>query len=157
VIILKIKHYKLLNNSGFSLIEVIASIVIITIILLSFFTLLISSSKTIQTSESIVNYTYLAQTEMENIYEISSPSKLNKLEEIKNTISSLGYAYTEEKGSYTLFQKNIADKNAYILLKIKMHNPSEFSNLTNVIIEVYDKEKKTLKSQMENIVSWGEM
>ncbi len=151
---LKIKQNKL-GTSGFSLIEVMASIIILFFILLSFFTLLISSAKTINTSETIVNYTYLAQKEMENVYEKSSSSTLNKWEEIKNTIPSLGYANIGEDADYTIFKKTIADKKAYILLKIKMHKPYEYNNLTNIIIEVYDEEKDILKSQMESIVSWG--
>ncbi|MFJ7735047.1 hypothetical protein ACIQ2D_01795 [Lysinibacillus sp. NPDC097287] len=154
---LKIPTNKIrLNESGYSLIEVIASIILITIILLSFFTLLINSAKTTKTSESIVDYTYLAQKEMENAYEKSALSTSEKWEDIKNDIPSLGYTFLEEKNGYTIFKKTIIEENVDVLLKIKMHEPTKYVHLTKIIIEVYDAETSILKSQLETILSWGD-
>ena len=144
-----------LNQSGFSLLEVLASTVLITILLLSFYTILISSAKTARTAETIIDYTYLAQKEMENIYEKSDNSPANNWTDIKNRISSLGYVYIEERNGYTIFKKTLINENVYILLKIKMHDPTTYTDLTNVIIDVYDAENNILKSEMETILVWG--
>ena len=145
------------NESGFSLVEVLASTILITIILLSFFTLFINSAKTTKTSESIVDFTYLAQKEMENVYEKSSLSTSTKWDDIKNDIanSNLGYTYLEDRNGYTIFKKTVVDVNGYVLLKIKMHENTKYDYLTKTIIEVYDAEKNILKAQMETILSWG--
>ena len=143
------------NQSGFSLLEVLASTILITIILLSFFTFFINSAKTTKTSESIVDFTYLAQKEMENAYEKSSLSTSTNWEGIKNDIDNLGYTYLEERNGYSIFKKTAVDVNGYVLLKIKMHEPIKYDLLTKTIIEVYDAEKSILKAQMETILSWG--
>lgn len=143
-----------LNQSGVSLLEVLASTILITILLLSFYTMLISSAKTTKTAETIIDYTYLAQKEMENIYETSGTSSASDWTDIKNRISSLGYVYLEESNGYTIFKKTMIKENVYILIKIKMHDPTKYTALTNVIIEVYDAEKSILKSKMETILFW---
>lgn len=145
-----------LNQSGFSLLEVLTSTILIAILLLSFFTILISSAKTTKTAETIIDYTYLAQKEMENAYEKSVTSSSSDWENIKKDVLSLGYVYIEEKNGYTIFKKTMIKENVYIVLKIKKHEPIKYDHLTNVIIEVYDAEKSILKSTMETILLWGD-
>ncbi|MEC1179249.1 prepilin-type N-terminal cleavage/methylation domain-containing protein [Metasolibacillus meyeri] len=65
-----IKHLK--NNQGMSLIEVVAALLIIGIMLISFFGLLIQSNKTTHKSHDIMDATYMAQIEMENLYNAAS-------------------------------------------------------------------------------------
>lgn len=60
------------EERGISLVEVVASIVLITIILISFFGFFIQSKKTHVASESIVDATYIAQQYMEEIYGLIS-------------------------------------------------------------------------------------
>lgn len=145
-----------LNESGISLVEVVAATVLLTFILLSFFTLIINTAKTTKTSEGIVDYTYLAQTEMENAYELSSTSTSKDLAIIKKSIPSLGYTYHAEKDGYSIFKKPIVADNVYVLLKIKKHDPLNYDNLTNFIIEVYGNDRDVLKAKMETILMWGE-
>ncbi len=131
------------NQQGISLIEVLVSIVIITIILLSFFGLYVQSNKTDHTSEQIVDATYTAQLEMEKIYELS---KIYTLDNLTNGLSTIGYAISQEQNNtYTKVQGNI-----YIKLRIRDYNSS--NTLKNTIVEVY--EDNVLKSKMENIYSW---
>ncbi len=56
------------NEKGVTLVEVVASFVILVILLISFYTLFIQTAKTTKSSEDIVDATYIAQTEMEKIY-----------------------------------------------------------------------------------------
>ena len=145
-----------LNQSGFSLLEVLTSTILITILLLSFYTMLISSAKTTKTAETIIDYTYLAQKEIENIYETSDTSPTRDWLEIKNRISSLGYVYLKESNGYTVYKKTMINENVYILIKIKLRDSTKYTALTNVIIEVYDAEKNIKKSKMETILFWGD-
>lgn len=107
-------------------------------------------------SETIIDYTYLAQKEMENAYEKSATSTSSNWEDVKKNVTSLGYTYLEEKTGYTIFKKTMAEENVYVLLKIKMHERTKYEHLTKVIIEVYEAEKNILKSKMETILSWGD-
>ena len=67
---LKLKLQK--NEKGISLVEVLASIVILTLLLTTFLMMFVQSAKTNKKSEEIIDATYIAQTEMENIYAVSS-------------------------------------------------------------------------------------
>ncbi|MEK4228865.1 prepilin-type N-terminal cleavage/methylation domain-containing protein [Solibacillus sp. FSL H8-0538] len=72
---MKYKLKKTLDcQKGISLIEVVASIVLISIILISFFGLFIQSAKTGKASEEIVDATYVAQQKMEFYFNFSKTS-----------------------------------------------------------------------------------
>lgn len=77
-----------LNATGFSLIEVITSILLLSIVILGFFTLLISSAKTTKVSESITDSTYNVQKEMETLYSLSRGTQFNNRED---AIKDMGY------------------------------------------------------------------
>lgn len=138
---IKIKKL-LINQKGGSLIEVVASIIIITIILISFFGLFVQSNKTENSSEQIIDATYVAQVEMENIYQLSKYYTVNNLVE---GLSSIGYSVSEElNNTYTKVLGNY-----YIKLRIRDYSSD---TLINTIVEVY--EGDVLKSKMENYYSW---
>ncbi|MEG0258627.1 MAG: prepilin-type N-terminal cleavage/methylation domain-containing protein [Lysinibacillus sp.] len=151
------------NEKGFTLIEVIASILLITIILISLFSLLVQSNKTTNSSKNIVDATYVAQVEMEKIF---SERKVSTLSDVVANRSSPWLDYSVPtaadktaasqscspsvdffSSSHT-FEKTDADFS--YKLTIKPHCKDK--NLANVIVEVY--EESTLKSVMENIYTW---
>src|SRR5690606_10184275 len=59
------------DQSGITLIEALASIVIVTIILLSFFYIFFYATKSTRASNEIFDATYYAQKEMEYLYQLS--------------------------------------------------------------------------------------
>ena len=63
------------DESGLSLVEVLASIVILTLLLTTFLMMFLQSAKVNKTSENIIDATYIAQTEMEKIYALSTNTK----------------------------------------------------------------------------------
>src|SRR5690625_3684322 len=83
------KHTKIMNENGLTLVEVLASVVLLTIIITIFLNVFMQSAKTNTTSEEIVDATYLAQTEMEKIYSKSIETKYNERE---NIFLELGYS-----------------------------------------------------------------
>ena len=72
--------FVLLNSDGISIIEAVASLLIITLILISFFSLIVQANKTGKASEQIIDATYVGQVEMEKIYEFKNIAKISTLE-----------------------------------------------------------------------------
>lgn len=140
---------QLQNDNGLSLIEVIVSIVILTIILLSVYKLLISSATTSKSSETIIDTTYIAQTEIEKFYsfakENTMPAQFDK--EIFPS-----YRFIRQENTNTYVYKNDSAYNDFSLeLKLKLTE----NNGTRVILRVYDN-NNVLKSQMETTIEWRE-
>lgn len=138
------KRKQLNSQAGFSLIEVVASLVILTIILLSFFGLLIQSKKTEKQSEEIIDATYIAQAEMEKIYSYSRSVAYNTLE---HTFTTAGYTQITDPNEL-VFTKGIDS----FLVKIRFKDKASSNKLKSTIIEVM--EGSILKSKMENIYNW---
>ncbi|SOB93928.1 prepilin-type N-terminal cleavage/methylation domain-containing protein [Ureibacillus xyleni] len=144
------KHKLTSNESGVSLIEVVASIVILSIILVSIYTMLTQSARTTKNNEDIVKATYLAQTEMEYLYSIAPGDTdyhtfLGQPDDITSNVNG---------DQIEVFKKNNSSTSEYIeILVIKKNN----IDITLPIIKicVYDKEGGTLKAQMQNIIDWG--
>lgn len=148
---MKRKNRELFNSQGgFSLIEVIASLVIITIILVSFFGLLIQSNKTGKSSEQLIDATYLAQKEMEKMYNYFKSTK------IETWASDFPYVNEkdEEKSSGNTTQYKVTPVNAkhkeIIIVKAEDMSPDKTVRIT---IEVYDSRGKILKAKVQNIFS----
>lgn len=151
------------QQSGFTLIEVIASIVIITIILLSFFPFFINTAKTTKTSNDIFDATYYAQREMETLYGMSQN---NQFINVEKTIIEDGlppavsqadkiYYYQIIPGSSRTYEK-LGDKtiDANNIFYYELNWEPMSNNLTKVLVKVHDKKGGILKAQMESIFEW---
>jgi len=149
----KIQMKKIMNERGLSLVEVVASIVILTLILTTFMMMFLQSAKTNKLSAEIVDATYTAQTVMENIYEVS---KAPDFENPNSAIKSLGYpdpsSPFEEKGRFWIkYEKEIVDKD--IKIEIRLEHNTE--SLKNVIVEVYETPNRvTPRAKMQNFIVW---
>ena len=132
------------NNKGFSLIEVIASVLIITIILLSFFSLLIQTKKTEVRSNETVVATYIAQAVMEEIYYLSTTMDYDKNNE---TIKNL-------KEHPETYFKDDAHKNTLITNSLNQgyQLTIEFGNGKASVTVHYDGREK---AKFENYFIWG--
>ncbi|WP_054772309.1 MULTISPECIES: type IV pilus modification PilV family protein [Lysinibacillus] len=133
------------QQKGLTLVEVIASIVLISIILLSFMGIFMQSNKTTATSGDIVNATYIAQKEMENIF-------ANK--DNYPSIDKLAYALLYTSVANGDFEKHPGDR---IQIVLKTEPLLQNSELTTIIIEVYEEVdgKNVLKSKIQNIYKIG--
>ncbi|MGE7983194.1 type IV pilus modification PilV family protein [Solibacillus sp. NPDC093137] len=153
---------RLLNEErGLSLVEVVASIVLFTIILLSFFTIFIQSKKTNILSESVVEATYFAQQDMEGIYGIVSsnsalwlkntspkPLKLKNKEFLYDStdfscMNECKKYVNKDNTKYWIKLTNITDENA-------INNDT----LVQVVVNV-PKENSPTSIIMESIFRWG--
>ena len=141
------KKNRFVNENGLTLVEVLASIVILSIILVSILMILLQSMKAKQTSEEIIDATYIAQTEMEFLYDLSRQDG-NHIEEIINR------GYTELPDDEVF----ISETDEGFEVEITLTTPSEnnLSDMKRVIVKVYDQENlEKPKAQMENLFEWG--
>lgn len=132
------------NNKGFSLIEVIASVLIITIILLSFFSLLIQTKKTEVRSNETVVATYIAQAVMEEIYYLSTTMDYDEKNETINDLKNYPETYF----------KDDAHKNTLITTSLAQgyQLTTEFGNGKASVTVHYDGREK---AKFENYFIWG--
>jgi len=167
-----------LDTTGFSLIEVIISTLLLSIIILSFFSLLISSAKTTKVSESIMDSTYTVQKEMETLYSLSMGTPFNERED---AIEALSYSKApddlkcmdaeEDEGwkgntfertpnssegislnnpKFILILSDYNTGSSAISLTHKINNEKLY--LSKVIIKLCDRD--ILKAKVENTIEW---
>ncbi|GEL05007.1 type IV pilus modification PilV family protein [Rummeliibacillus stabekisii] len=143
----------IVNEKGVTLTEVIASFVILVIVLFSFFTLFVNTAKTTKSSERIVDATYVAQTEMEKVYNASTNGVLNVATLTKPTDPTnpedSGLGYTAEPNSTTIFTKT-AKSNFKVTLTLKNRDVS----LKSVVIQVNSNSDNKQKALMEKLIVW---
>lgn len=133
------------TNKGMTLIEVLVSLVILSIIIVSILPFFVQSSRTNHLSENIVSATLLAETEMENIINMNSTSPSGSLEGFSNQLLARGYErdYSCE-GCYGMYEDRY-----YVSVQL-----SDMSgNLGKIILRIYDENKNRIASQMEMILS----
>src|SRR5690625_3179533 len=73
------KYFK--NEAGLTLTEVLASIVLISIVILLFSMIFTNFMDTSNKSEKVISATYIAQKEMERMYEFSKMVPITKIED----------------------------------------------------------------------------
>ncbi|WP_153062600.1 hypothetical protein [Metasolibacillus meyeri] len=149
------------NEQGLSLIEVVASIIILTIILLSFFTFFISTAKTTKTSSTIFDATYYAQQEMEAFYNLTK-TPLSLSEDLSTrelaisySLEELGYeADTEQLRTFLKFGNDDINFDYLLIYSDQVKGGS----LTQFTILICEKGKScngsAVKAQMTNIYEW---
>ena len=151
------------TQSGFTLIEVVSSIVIITIILLSFFTLFINTAKTTKTSNEIFDATYYAQMELEYLYKLSKVTPFTGIEDaiiqdgLAPTVSAAEKIYYYKKiptstNQYEKFGNVREDINNKFYYELSFVPISD--KLTNVLVKVFENKNGILKAQMESVIKW---
>jgi len=154
-----------LNESGLSLIEVIVSIVLLSIILISILALLTQGAKTTKSSETIIDATYIAQSEMEKAFLASkstpfiAPNCKNAIQEIDNdTVTETNFKYiakadTNNNDCSMTFEKYDQETNAFITLKLEPK--TSYPNISTIIIQVYEQKNDARpKAQMQSTLEW---
>src|SRR5699024_558232 len=97
---MKAEHESLLaNERGVTLVELLASIVIISIILISVISIFNLTMKANRTSEDIIDATYVAQTEIERVYALSKKDTPNL------SLNTLGYQANGEKNGWKVYKE----------------------------------------------------
>lgn len=135
------------NEKGLTLVEVLASIVILSIVVTTFLLVFSQTAKTTKQSEEKVDATYVAQTEMENMYEMSQDYTLDETYKELN-----GYTKTSD-GDWNRFEIDKEDGNFHITISFNELD----TGMTRVVIEVESTiENDPTKAHMENLYKWKE-
>src|SRR5690625_298874 len=93
------KYFK--NEAGLTLTEVLASIVLISIVILLFSMIFTNFMDTSNKSEKVISATYVAQKEMERMYEFSKMVPITKIEDSND----FDYTKIETDGEWTVYKK----------------------------------------------------
>lgn len=138
---------KIKNQSGITLIEVLASIVILSLIIVSIVPMFIQSSKANNLSKSITESTYLAESELEEIIQLNTKSASPSLNELSNQMINKGYSNDPSCSHCYGMMKD----ERYVFVQIK----DSSTDLGKVVLKVYrNSSKQKLESQMETILTW---
>lgn len=138
--LMRLRH----NEKGLTLAEVLASIVILSIILIAGLSIIIQSAKTNKTSENIIDATYIAQKEMENIYEENhNDSSIFK--------SLAGYEKQTAIEDWDIYHVERED----YFVEVRVKESEQSPGMVRIVIQVYEDETKTMsRAQMENLFKW---
>lgn len=145
----RFERKKRTGEKGFSLVEVLASIVILSLILMTFMMMVYYSAKTGRTSENIIDATYIAQIEMEKVYNTNKGS-------INAAFNSLGYSEepspkfrpSSPTGKWITFTKK--SEGFDVETQIEVNN----DKLKRSIIDVF--EDDVHRARMQNVFVWEE-
>ena len=139
-----IKWKYIFPERGITLVEIIASIAILSLIILTFVPLFTQSMRSSKAASDILDSTYMAQTVMENVYQLSTKYPFD---EAIHHVDEMTFLNSQDDWYRYVQYKN----GAYIELLI--HKPQD--ELSNVLVKVYtDDTKSKLDAQMETIYRW---
>ncbi len=129
------------NDKGFSLLEVVASIVLLSIILLSFFQIFIQTNKTAVSNNEKLVVIHLADAVLERI-------KLDPFTDFLERPD--GSTYNETKSIPPVVMNN---KSYQVTIKASQNSEEKNIRLVNVLVEVVAENGRT-KSSVEGYVSY---
>ncbi|OAT80882.1 hypothetical protein A6P54_12805 [Bacillus sp. MKU004] len=139
-----IKWKDIFSERGITLVEIIASIAILSLIILTFVPIFTQSMRSSKAASDMLDSTYLAQTVMENVYQLTTEYQFNEAVNHVDEMTFIGsqddwYQYVQYKdGTY---------------IELLIEKPDD--ELSNVLVKVYaDDTKSKLEAQMETIYRW---
>lgn len=139
------RNSKIINENGLTLVEVLASTVILSLIFIAIVTILNQSARMNKTSEDMINATFIVQQEMETLFKHSKENiYLASLTE---------YASQPNVDSWEIYHKNI-NQDFYLEIKIDQTD----APMVRVVVTAYettDIHKNNKKAQMETLLKWG--
>ncbi|SHN08345.1 type IV pilus modification PilV family protein [Gracilibacillus kekensis] len=133
------------NEKGLTLVELLASIVILSIIVAAFLTFFINSARTTNVAEEVVDATYVTQQQMESIYHLATTNSFNQfIDAMKDQAdhsqtNSSTHRFTISSNSYRL---------EVTVEPVKDNDNNSIPDLIRLLIKTYDKENRQ-KVQME--------
>lgn len=114
------------NESGLTLVEVLASIVILSLIVVTFLSFFINSARTTEISGDNLDASFIAQEYMEEIYNIVANNH-QSLESIRtdilaietlSSVSQTTYAINESRGSGSIQVEQAKDENNQVISRL---------------------------------------
>lgn len=139
------------NEKGFSLVELLVSVVLLSIIVGALLSAFVSSTKINVTSAEVVDEGYVAQKWMEEVYKLS---KNKKMIEINSYLTDPSVGFTVSYNSSTHTRKFVKQDDVYYveILVIDSINTTINNELCNIIVNIYkDSAYTVLVTSMQNI------
>jgi prepilin-type N-terminal cleavage/methylation domain-containing protein len=136
------------SEKGVSLVELLAAIVILSIIIVTLLTMFVQSSRTNSFSKNIMDATYVAETHMEEIYNVVIAS--TTYDNASATIVSKGYTLESKTTVNAFYGKSVTGH--YVSIELV---PTSGNSLVKVRVKVYKDQTRTNKeAQMEMLLAW---
>ncbi|CQR48021.1 hypothetical protein BN1058_02361 [Paraliobacillus sp. PM-2] len=133
------------NQNGLTLVEVLVSILILSIIIVTFLTFFIQSEKNTNVSEDVLDASYVAQTQLERLYYESETLNYDAfIQFIRSQADS--YQSIKDLEKVVRFEKEF--KVETVVQPAKNQDNEVIHDLYAVIVKVYD-QNSNLKAQME--------
>lgn len=152
---MKAKHrLKGTAESGITLVETLVSIVLLGLVLTIFLSVFTQSAAINKTSEEVVDASYLAQKEMENLYALSQ-----RTTDYRAAMESAGYTEVEEDSDWMYYESDYKqNEDAETMdydIQIRLEKDSS-DHLRRVVVEVYQLEDDSQQVKMQNVLAWGQ-
>jgi prepilin-type N-terminal cleavage/methylation domain-containing protein len=140
-----------MNQKGLTLIEVLASIVILSIIGMSLLTFFVQSARSNNLSKNMMDATYVAQTQIEEINNFNQkPTSISVLGQKLIDVGFTSYSGSECTSCY---RKGPTGDNRYIYTTLRTHKDVQGKDAAvNVLVQVYRDSKR--EAQMEMFLPW---
>ncbi|MFD1066570.1 prepilin-type N-terminal cleavage/methylation domain-containing protein [Oceanobacillus locisalsi] len=149
---MKAKHrLKIIAESGFTLVETLVSVVLLGLVLTIFLTVFTQSAAINKTSEEVVDASYLAQKEMENLYALSQ-----RTTDYRTAMEAAGYTEVEEDSDwmyYTFHHDDPETEDYYTQIRLEKDGAD---HLHRVVVEVYQQNDDAQQVKMQNVLAWGQ-
>lgn len=140
-----------MNEKGLTLIEVLASIVILSIIGVSLLTFFVQSARSNNLSKTMMDATYVAQSNIEEINNLNkSSSTTTNITVLGDKIKNTGFVSdtSPSTGCLSCYKKDLTGNNRFV--HVKLTNQSD--SLGKVLVKVFTGTKQ--EAQMEMLISW---
>lgn len=123
------------NQDGLTLVELLGSIVILSIILVSFLGFFIQSARTTKVSGEIIDASYIAQQQAEEIY---NHTNYRSYDELIEYLKSGGSGYTLEP--LHPHDKFSITKDGY-LIEVIIYPEGTYADLYTLLVKVFDPDR----------------
>lgn len=144
---MKLSKHDFTNEDALTLAEVLASVVVLTIILILFSSIFAQSWRTTKSSENILDATYYAQLHMENMYALSKDIKLSDRDD--KLVDDLNFNKETDEEEWSVFRKDVEGGAGEVFVKFKKEE-----DLIRVLVQVHEQGNIKPAVQMENYMNW---
>lgn len=140
-----------MNEKGLTLIEVLASIVILSIIGVSLLTFFVQSARSNNLSKTMMDATYVAQSYIEEINNLNNSSSTpTNITVLGDKIKNIGFVSDNSPGTgcSSCYKKDLTGNSRFVHVKLTHQSDS----LGKVLVKVFTGTKQ--EAQMEMLISW---
>ncbi|WP_059173512.1 type II secretion system protein [Bacillus sp. FJAT-27445] len=143
------------SQQGFSLIEILAAMMILTIIIVSMLPMFAQSSRSNTFSKNMIDATYVAEAHMETVYNVIST--VPSLDSAEKSLKDAPYGYTPTTRDCPTDSKCFEKTGGGHYTFIQITNSVSSKELAKVKVKVYKDSTKAVKeAQMETLLTWNQ-